>query len=63
MDTLPRDQWHPGHDAVCVWTCGCCGDVLDDEDKDGVLRCRTCGRSYDVVTGQVYDEVESQTGP
>ena len=54
MSTLPRNEWHPGNDAVCVWTCGCCDDLLDEED--GVLVCRTCGASYDPVTGQVYAE-------
>lgn len=54
MGTLPRELWQHGHDAVCVWTCGCCGELLDEED--GVLLCRTCGQRYDPVTGEVYAE-------
>lgn len=54
MSTLPRELWQPGTDAVCVWRCGCCDNLLSDEE-DGVLLCRTCGATYDPVTGQVYE--------
>lgn len=51
MSTVSGDQSSPTHhDAVCVWTCGCCEELLDEEDN--VLICRTCGATYDAVTGQ-----------
>jgi hypothetical protein len=58
MSTLPRELWQPGHSAVCVWVCGCCGDNPDEEGD--VLVCRTCGWTYDRVSGQAIGEVPGE---
>lgn len=58
MSTLPRELWQPGHSAVCVWVCGCCGDPAEEEDD--VLVCRTCGSTYDPVTGAAVKEPASE---